>query len=542
LDSITKASGIPDNKKDDDDPMKRQAEISKTELRRQRLRALGQPQSSPNEDVVDKTDITSITRNASIAAASAVPDSQENVIDLLDDSSSSSSSAVSLDVDDMHDRKPAAQENAVHLLNDDSDNDDSLMKGRDRKQLARKVVQKAKKDPQSKPRAQAAAGNMENDPDPVIDVDIAEVPKESSHGKQRKRQNKVPKLSSSFSPTTKSDFSSEEKSAKKMLIPSTVKGTTHKKSRRNDSVENASLIDCRFQAATYNVWFGPNGDGTPHPEARMKYLAKVLYDSHEPVTNPLLFIGFQEVVGELFDPLHLRFQDQYNMVLQKTESYGCAIAVHKSMKILDMGWVDYPNTVMGRGFLYARTAHAHFEKEYGLLFTTTHLESWTGEHYTGATQRTPQLQFMEQFCNNQFRNHPDLQLAIMSGDMNWDDERTARSRTGGLDPVMSTILDSSDWVDVWLANRSDPKTQCYTYDAKVNRMLGGSLRRRFDRILVRSRYPYYYISKTDLLGTEVIPQITWQKYNLFKKTNTTTPLLPSDHFGFVVHIVLTYTP
>ena len=101
--------------------------------------------------------------------------------------------------------------------------------------------------------------------------------------------------------------------------------------------------------------------------------------------------------------------------------------------------------------------------------------------------------------------------------------------------------------------RKDEPT-CFTYDAKENVMLGGALRRRFDRILVQTRQrPGGVVATTttttttttmvkdvELIGREKIGDTTWTKESNWngRVTRKVVPLAPSDHFGYVVNLVV----
>jgi hypothetical protein len=77
----------------------------------------------------------------------------------------------------------------------------------------------------------------------------------------------------------------------------------------------------------------------------------------------------------------------------------------------------------------------------------------------------------------------------------------------------------------------------HTYDSKINPMLGGNLRRRFDRCLVFHRNAYNNNHDDDsnnkkknsvcstCIGTEAIPSLTFAKFNC-------------DHFGLVTRFSL----
>jgi endonuclease/exonuclease/phosphatase family metal-dependent hydrolase len=299
-----------------------------------------------------------------------------------------------------------------------------------------------------------------------------------------------------------------------------------------------------WQVATYNVWFGPDQEGSPHPEERMSQLCRELLETSEPTSMsltpqlPLLFCGFQEVVPALNEPIQRAMQASgYKVYSQPGAHYGCALAVKcrgpDAVTVLDAGWQGFTETVMARGFLHCRARLPDSEQQ--VLFTTTHLESWAGKDHTGMKQRAQQVQEMEVFCNQQFTKYPNLQSAIITGDLNWDDERRSP-----VDATMDTVL-RTQWKDAWLETKSKPKDTCYTYDGKMNPMLGNSLRRRFDRILIRCRSsdnepPLLVPTTTRLLGTQAIPGLTFQKFNPYTKTSKEYAVAPSDHFGFVAHL------
>jgi endonuclease/exonuclease/phosphatase family metal-dependent hydrolase len=275
----------------------------------------------------------------------------------------------------------------------------------------------------------------------------------------------------------------------------------------------------------------------------MRELTRLLQRQHSTDQRPLWFVGFQEVVDELAATLVPAMELLGYTVYRQpgAPAYGCALAVHGSLTVTDRGWVPYDRTVMQRGFLYVRARPPGSPPHRQILFATTHLESFTGEEYTGAAQRPRQLRQMELFCNERMALDPSTAVAIITGDMNWDDERP-RQGTPTTDPAMATVL-SENWQDSWLATKSGWKDTCYTYDGKLNPMLSGNLRRRFDRCLVRSRagVAAARATSTQLLGTEALPGLTWPKWNRWKQTSREMPTAPSDHFGFVATIQLNET-
>jgi hypothetical protein len=97
---------------------------------------------------------------------------------------------------------------------------------------------------------------------------------------------------------------------------------------------------------------------------------------------------------------------------------------------------------------------------------------------------------------------------------------------------------TQNWKDAWLTSQL-AKDKGYTYDGKLNPMLGSNLRRRFDRCLVHTNAvedAATEIISTLMIGKLAIPNLTWQKYNSWKQTYKETPTAPSDHFGLVTQL------
>lgn len=291
-----------------------------------------------------------------------------------------------------------------------------------------------------------------------------------------------------------------------------------------------------FSVATWNVWFGPNGDGAPYANLRMKAIVRELLFHTEKSAAPLWFIGFQEVVNELYDPLSksLGASKSYTLLRQPTFGYGCALAVHSSVTILDHGWQPYSTTQQDRGLLWVRVRG----QKHTIVFGTTHLESYCGPNYTGATQRAQQIQQIQDFLDTLA-----CDVAIVNGDMNWDDERAPRSKRQLTDVPWLSLLNTTTtgtttWTDTWLTANANFKTTepGFTYDPKKNPMFGGSgnLQRRFDRCLIRGNAVVQLCSseRPKIIGQEALP-VTFEKYNPWTKSSKTMPVAPSDHFGYI---------
>jgi len=265
----------------------------------------------------------------------------------------------------------------------------------------------------------------------------------------------------------------------------------------------------KFSVASYNIWFNMEAN----PDERMMALSKALLEQN---TNerPLWFVGFQEVTAALWAMLCPVLESAGYRTFCQEEAifgghYGVAIAVLTTpdvgVRILQHGFESFPRSMscQGRGFLHVRARLPHSNQQ--VVFTTTHLESFMPpgqagpETYTGSAQRQQQVKLIETFCNNHMKRFPDVCTAMISGDLNWDDERV--QSTGADQPLLS-IISTGGWTDTWFSIRDQRRRafmdkngkikkkdepNCFTYDGKENPMLSGSLRRRFDRILFRTQ-------------------------------------------------------
>lgn len=276
---------------------------------------------------------------------------------------------------------------------------------------------------------------------------------------------------------------------------------------------------------SYNIWFDP-----VHQTQRMQALQEAILNTSGPLPR---FIGLQEVTASLAATLFpLLESNAYQIISQPSAAYGCALALLQVDEVVDSGFRPFHDSIMGRGILWA---HARVEGQ-SILFTTAHLESYVknynGATYTGAPQRESQLREMKKFCEG-FLGKVDL--AIITGDLNWDDER--KTKSAGADKPMMDVL-GDEWVDAWRVHR--PNEEGYTYDAKESAMLRGNLRRRFDRCLIRSN-SRVSVQDTELIGTRKIANLLWEKepHPMAKNRSVVQlPVLPSDHFGLRVTLQL----
>lgn len=287
-----------------------------------------------------------------------------------------------------------------------------------------------------------------------------------------------------------------------------------------------------FKVTTYNVWFGRDGRGGPYPKERMEAIVELLkaQSSINDPQCPLLVCGFQEVLPELCDAVlqPMLGEAGYRLLCQPGMHYKCAIAVHRSLEIVQQGWCPYEDTVMNRGFLYVQFRVAKSEQQ--ILFATTHLESPINrEGTTNTAARVNQIRALEAFCNEQTSGCSNLKTAIIAGDLNWSEQ--------GRDvPLLSSGLETC-WKDAWLETCNSPG---FTFDCPLNPFLDGDRCARLDRILVRDR-SFYQPYKTSLIGQDPLAGLTIQKDNVYeqpadgfstpvKKTRNVS-IVPSDHFG-----------
>ena len=72
-----------------------------------------------------------------------------------------------------------------------------------------------------------------------------------------------------------------------------------------------------------------------------------------------------------------------------------------------------------------------------------------------------------------------VKAAVVGGDLNWDDWAPKRIPK---DPKLIDVM-GNKWEDAWLS-LNPTEGSGFTYDGKENQMLGGNMRRRFDRLLL----------------------------------------------------------
>ena len=355
------------------------------------------------------------------------------------------------------------------------------------------------------------------------------------------------KMESVHRKNTADDTNATSKSRKRQRSAPT-DGQQQHSSASNSMV--ASDTNPNFQIASYNVWFGPPDADAKQvfPRERMVGIVESLKvaacqtrereageQGERESTCPLLFVGLQELTPTLFEYLQPSFQNMgYKLCTQPLggfgPSYGIGIAVPADLVVLERQFVPYRNSNQGRGFLFVRTQK--------IIFVTTHLESWCGPKFTGSKEREVQIVEAANYCKKQlkFRSFEGLELAIIAGDLNWDDERKRKPSEAPNRNLLSILPDG--WKDA-----GTPFD--YTYDAKENPMLNGHLRRRLDRCIYlsassrdsdppQSSGRNYKSVELQKIGKESIPNLVWNKRNSYNDTIKKMPVNPSDHFGIII--------
>lgn len=273
-----------------------------------------------------------------------------------------------------------------------------------------------------------------------------------------------------------------------------------------------------FNICTYNIWFGREENAGPFAKERMNALMAAIRP-HSP-----RLIGLQEVTPLLAMHLAPLLQSMgYQVISQDLTSgvgYGTAVAVRADV-VVEGGFVPFRTSNLGRGISYAICQFDNRE----VLFTTTHAESWCGPDYIGAKERELQLKEMTTFCESWMTKRTQIDMAIITGDLNWDDWRP---KSQGPNTALEQIV-GPDWLDAWkLAHPTDPG---YTYDGKTNPMLSNNLRRRFDRCLLRTNKKSFSIESAVLIGADPIPGLKWASV-----PSRTVAVTPSDHYGVVIKV------
>jgi hypothetical protein len=327
-----------------------------------------------------------------------------------------------------------------------------------------------------------------------------------------------------------------------------VRKSPYRKRKVDEATVSSTAISkdlSTFSICTYNIWFGE-----AHSTVRMNQISQILSQQ----TPRPTFIGLQEVTPYLLSiiaPL-LKSLGYSRIMFQEGVAYGCALAVltddidsSSSATVIRSGFEPYTNSCMARGLMWVHAKLKYTDIE--ILFITTHLESYINAENDGSKAREIQLKEATKFCldwqSNYRVNSKSSSAMILTGDLNWDDER--KRSVGSNAPLLSVangVPHGQDlfWKDSWMESKADHDG--YTYDSKENPMLKGNLRRRFDRCLISSPSQDIITQSSDLIGKDAIEGYKYRKevpeWRYGKPTGNVTyqdrPLCASDHFGLVV--------
>lgn len=178
----------------------------------------------------------------------------------------------------------------------------------------------------------------------------------------------------------------------------------------------------------------------------------------------------------------------------------------------------FKNSAMGRELC---VAEVQAEDNRQLVVATSHLESpCPGPPKWDQMFSKERVEQAKAAVNLLKKNHN----VIFCGDMNWDD------KLDGQFPI------PDEWIDAW--NKLKPGDNGWTYDTKSNQMLTGNrtLQKRLDRVLCHLHD--FEVSAIEMIGTEAIPGLSYQKEKKVKKEIKLLdlPVLPSDHYGLILTI------
>lgn len=254
---------------------------------------------------------------------------------------------------------------------------------------------------------------------------------------------------------------------------------------------------------TYNVWF--EEDIEVHE--RMSTIGDIIMRNGYPH-----FICFQEVtpaIYHLFQVSH--WWQRYCVSAPMNQPYFTALLYNKDVLKPDgpIQIHEFSNSCMGRNVLsITGTVGGH-----KVTVATSHLESPLGYDMMFSKQRVAQCKEGFAVLNAQ-RSSADV---LWAGDMNWNEAEDGSVPL----PV--------GWIDAW--SQQNPTDPGFTYDGKLNPMLGpyNRLRKRLDRVFCKTYK--WKLASICMVGTQAIPGVTYKKS--YKRGAKALPVLPSDHFGLL---------
>ena len=280
---------------------------------------------------------------------------------------------------------------------------------------------------------------------------------------------------------------------------------------------------------SYNVWFAEE----VALQERMAEIGRIIRDRLPTV------LALQEVTPAILTLLrpHLQACGYGAIEPQPTYHRGAPYFTLLASRIpfVHTSYHPFESSQMGRGLQIAeflvspelfRAQHGADELQALLpeprrfCVATAHLESPCPPHNFYSGQRKAQAAAAFRALAER-KSASGSEGVVFMGDLNWTERRD------GALPL------PTKWADAWLdLHGGDPG---YTYDAKANGMLLGSLRLRLDRVLCWSKFAAP--SACAKVGAE--PVATAATYT--KRTRSgdrQLPVFPSDHFGLLVHFRL----
>ena len=288
-----------------------------------------------------------------------------------------------------------------------------------------------------------------------------------------------------------------------------------------------------IRALTYNVWFEESVALSDRVQGLSDVVRRV--DPH--------VLCLQEVTPNILMLLHAQpWFEEYKGTPPPPQQYFTVVMFKRYLDKPDgetkLVRRAFPNSRMGR---YADgVAGIDCGGGLELAVMSSHLESFISKTQTSSAERVAQcedaLRALEGVVSRRAEERErrggggsgsssssGRRNAIFAGDLNWDEA------TDGAPPL------PPGWEDAWLV--AGDGTEGYTYDAKRNEMLGGWLRKRLDRAFCKLED--FRVARAELVGTEPVTRPDGSRatrVNEFRGRRTTTPVLPSDHYGLLVTI------
>jgi tyrosyl-DNA phosphodiesterase 2 len=263
---------------------------------------------------------------------------------------------------------------------------------------------------------------------------------------------------------------------------------------------------------TYNIWFADVAQ-----RERMQAIGEVIAAASPHV------VALQEVTPELEAMLRAgSWASSFTFSPSPRDAaYYTLLAVRRTFRSVDFRRTPFPGSRMGRDVTSCVLELGGGRR---MCVATSHLESFISKTQTSSRERLAQLAA----ALSELSRASSPTDAIYAGDMNWDD---------GEEGPMEKRL-SGGWADAWPLLR--PGEPGLTYDAPSNAMLMGGLKKRLDRVVVRSES--YAPSSIAMVGREAIRGVTFIKEDRYRGGSKQMPVLPSDHYGLLYTARLRLAP